>query len=215
MRTTTHSRAGFTLLEVLVAAILITMIFGALSAMMKSGTAAFHQGVSSSTAESTARRGIDRITGQFSDAESAQILPQIVPLLGSSTLTFHRSTGALAGVAAWGNNRTIQFQMDALEADDGLDNDGDGLIDEGRVVLIENVGLPNQQTIVLCPNVREYLEGEIPNGIDDNGNGLTDEQGLSFNMVGTTLVVRLTVEQANQSGRRTWKTLETAVWVRN
>jgi prepilin-type N-terminal cleavage/methylation domain-containing protein len=215
MRVTTHSKAGFTLLEVLVAAILISMIFGALSMMMKSGTAAFHQGVSSSTAEAEARRGIDRITAQFSAAESAQMLPQIVPFLGSSTLTFHRSTGALGGVIAWGNNSTIQFQMDASEGDDGLDNDGDGLIDEGRVVLIENVGLPNQQTTVLCPNVREYLEGEIPNGLDDNGNGLTDEQGLSFNMLGTTLVVRLTVERANQAGRRTWKTLETSVWVRN
>ena len=215
MRVTANSRTGFTLLEALVAAILITVIFGALSAMMKSGTDAFHQGVSSSTTESTARRGIDRITREFSSAEGAQLLPQMIPTLGSSTLTFHRSTGAVGGVIVWGNNRTIQFEMDASEADDGLDNDGDGLIDEGRVVLTENVGLPNQQTIVLCPNVREYLEGEIPNGLDDNGNGLIDEQGLSFSMVGTTLVVRLTVERANQAGRRTWRTLETSVWVRN
>ena len=215
MRVTTQSRAGFSLLEVLVGAVLMTMIFGALSMMMKSGSDAFHQGVSSSTAESTARRGLDRIAAQFSDAERAQMLPQIVPTLGSSTLTFHRSTGAPGGVIAWGNDRIVQFQMEPSEADDGLDNDGDGLIDEGRVVLIDNVGLPNQQTTVLCSNVREYLQGEIPNGLDDNGNGLIDEQGLSFDMVGSTLVVRLTVERANQAGRRTWRTLETSVWVRN
>ena len=215
MHVTKNSHAGFSLIEVLIAVVMMSVVFGALTMMVKSGTDTFQQGVTSSTAESTARRGIDRIAAQFSEAESVQLLPQIVPTLGASTLTYHRSTGAVAGVVAWGNNRTIQFQMEASELDDGLDNDGDGLIDEGQAVLIENVGLPNQQTTVLCPSVREYLEGEIPNGADDNGNGLIDEQGLSFDLVGSTLVVRLTVERTNKAGRRTWRTLETSVWVRN
>ena len=54
MRVPTQSRAGFSLIEVIVSAVLMTMIFGALTVMMKSGNDAFHQGVSSSTAESTA-----------------------------------------------------------------------------------------------------------------------------------------------------------------
>jgi len=215
MRTSSNPRAGFSLIEVLIASILITMIFGALSAMMQSGTNAFHQGVSSSTAESTARRGLDRIAAQFSDSEVAQLQAQVVPTLGASLLTFHRSTGAAGGVITWGNDNVVQFQLQASEADDGIDNDGDGLIDEGEVVLIENVGLADQRTTVLCPNVREYLEGETPNGLDDNGNGLIDEQGLSFDVVGETLVIRLSVERRNETGRRTWRTVETSVWIRN
>jgi len=215
MNARSNASAGFTLVEVLIAAILVSVLFAALSMTMKGGSAAYHQGVSNTTAESQARRGLDRIVAELGDAESTTMLPQPVGPLGSATLTFHRSTGAAGGAITWGADRTIQFQYEAAEADDGIDNDGDGLIDEGRVVLIENAGLPNATTQVLCPNVREYLEGEVPNGVDDNGNGLIDEQGLSFELVGGTLRVRLTVERTNEVGSRVLRTVETSVWVHN
>lgn len=215
MHTSDNPKAGMSLIEVLIAVTLLAIVFGALSTMMHSGTGAFQQGVDSATASTKARRGLDRIASQFGDAELLDIAPQPTQPLGSSLLTFHRSTGAAGGVVQWGPNRSVGFQYEASEADDGLDNDGDGLIDEGRVVLIENIGMADQRTTVLCPNVREYLEGEVPNGADDNGNGLIDEQGLSFELVGETLVIRLTVEQRGKAGNRTWRTVETSVWVRN
>ncbi len=47
--------------------------------------------------------------------------------------------------------------------------------------------------IELC-HVTPMLEGEEANGMDDNGNGLIDEQGLCFVVDGKTVTVRLTAE---------------------
>ena len=45
------------------------------------------------------------------------------------------------------------------------------------------------------------LEGEIGgNNLDDNGNGLVDERGLSFVLEGGRLTVRVTVEKKERDG---------------
>ncbi|MCA9322374.1 MAG: hypothetical protein KDB53_16650, partial [Planctomycetes bacterium] len=40
-------------------------------------------------------------------------------------------------------------------------------------------------------NVQNLLQGEVLNGLDDNGNGLADERGLSFERDGVRLLVRV------------------------
>ena len=45
------------------------------------------------------------------------------------------------------------------EIDDGLDNNGNGLVDEGQVVWITDLGLPGQRAVVLCNWVSEALDG--------------------------------------------------------
>ena len=63
--------------------------------------------------------------------------------------------------------------------------------------------------------MRELLEGELANGLDDNGNGLIDENGAAFARDGRDLRLYLTLEGLARDGRPVTRTLETTIWARN
>jgi hypothetical protein len=63
--------------------------------------------------------------------------------------------------------------------------------------------------------VSEYLEGERPNGTDDNGNGLIDERGLCITVENGIYTIRLTVVGKDSRGRQIFHTVETSVTPRN
>ena len=67
---------------------------------------------------------------------------------------------------------------------------------------------------MLCKSVREFLEGEIPNGKDDNGNGRVDERGLCFVLEGEILRILLTLEQPG-APRRVTRTASSALGMRD
>jgi hypothetical protein len=71
------------------------------------------------------------------------------------------------------------------------------------------------QEVVLCGSVRPRAPGEIANGIDDNGNGLVDEAGLSFELSGRTLTIRLTLERPDRVAGTLSRTVTTSVRLRN
>jgi hypothetical protein len=89
----------------------------------------------------------------------------------------------------------VRFDYEEGELDDGADNNGNGLVDEGCLFWTRDVGEPSEKTHVIARGVREYLEGEEPNLDDDNGNGLEDERGFCLERVGEALVIRLTLER--------------------
>jgi type II secretory pathway pseudopilin PulG len=204
-----------TLIELAIAMLIMALILGAIGLVVLRGGGAYKQGIASSAIESQARRAVDRIADQFSAAQSGNLIPNPLPPFGTNTLDFRSSTGFAGGVATWGPTTRIAFQYDPADGDDGLDNNSNGLIDEGRVILVENVGLPNQTTRVLIPWVREFAEGEVLNGADDNGNGLIDERGLSFDLVGQTLNIRLSLERRDPDNALMVRTVETSVRLRN
>ena len=115
----------------------------------------------------------------------------------------------------WSNQHRLAFEYDTGEVDDGVDNDGDGLADEGNLVLRRNDGLANEVRIVLCRGVAELFEGELANGIDDNGNGVVDEAGFNVHRVGDVLTIRLTVQDALGQGVILTRSLETSSRLRN
>ena len=80
---------------------------------------------------------------------------------------------------------------------------------------IEDPGLPGEKRARWCRYVADYLEGEVPNGLDDNGNGLIDEPGLCFTQENGLLVIRLTLEETTSSGEVLTQSVETIVTCRN
>jgi hypothetical protein len=109
----------------------------------------------------------------------------------------------------------IEWRPDPNDPTDGADNDGDGLVDEGEIVISRNFGSAGQQDTVIATSVPRLLLGELPNGADDNGNGLQDEAGLSFELLADGSVrVRLTV-QARKQGTTFSSTVEATVLPRN
>jgi hypothetical protein len=59
------------------------------------------------------------------------------------------------------------------------------------------------------------MEGELANGIDDNGNGVIDEKGLCFVVEGNRVTIRLTIDKPGPDGKHYRRTLETTVTCRN
>lgn len=112
--------------------------------------------------------------------------------------------------------RTLRFEIDPTEANNGADDDGDGLIDEGILVLIEDVGLPTEHRRVLARGLAEYAEGEVFNGVDDNGDGLVDESGFAIERMGAALEVTVTLEQRPPGREETiQRTLRSSILLRN
>jgi hypothetical protein len=97
-----------------------------------------------------------------------------------------------AGVVVWGAPTRLTFELEPSEADNDADDDGDGAIDEQRLVLTRDVGTLDEVSIVICNGLSEHAAGEIENGLDDNGDGRADEPGFFVRRVGDLLTIRLT-----------------------
>ena len=120
-----------------------------------------------------------------------------------------RNTGARRGsvmlimaIAVVGlTGLSVALVMDDGEFDYGADDDGNGLVDERKLVLTLNVGTGSQRQITLCRGIPSLYPGEMNNGIDDNGNGVVDENGFSVQRVGDLLYVRLAVAVPVEGGQ--------------
>ncbi len=210
-------RAGLTVVEVVIAMTVLALVLAMVGLATLSGQEAYKTGVNAAHLENMTRRTLDRIADELMEAGQGSIGMQALQPLGSAALTYRTNEGYAAGNNVWSTDTTIQFQYAPGEVDDGVDNDGNGLIDDGVVVLIRDSGGPDQQTVVLTRWVAEFLQGETPNGADDNGNGLQDEQGLSFEYDPgqRTLTIRLTLQRPDAEGRIATRTMQTSVRVRN
>ncbi len=67
----------------------------------------------------------------------------------------------------------------------------------GKIVWKRDPGAPEEMQTVWTRWVPDYLQGETPNGLDDNGNGLADEEGLAFNLESSQVFIRLTLERTD------------------
>lgn len=213
-RTLTRS-AGFTLVELTIAFTVLAAVLGAIGATVLTGKATYDQGMSIATLEAQARRTLDRIASEFAGAQRSSLNPNPVPAFGSSTLDFRVCTGFAGGAQQWTTTNSIRLRADPADPNDGLDNNSNGLVDECQIVLIRDVLGADPQTTVLSGHVREFLQGESVAGVDQNGNGLLGERGLSFSIVGDTLTIRLTLEALDEERRVITRSVETAVHVRN
>ncbi|MFT7670332.1 MAG: hypothetical protein ACI8X5_003040 [Planctomycetota bacterium] len=211
------------MIETMIALVVFAIVMGAVGATVLTGGGAFNQNLVSSSAEIRAQRMVDRIVSEISNAGSGTLSGPGADLFvptGSSAgeqawIDFQQNEGYAGGVT-WGTNSRIALIYD--EANDGVDNNSNGLIDECRVVLIRDQGGPSEQTVRWGGYVREYLQGETPDLADENGNGMVDERGLSFELdpITNTLTIRLTIELIDIKLQRPMtRTVETAVQLRN
>jgi hypothetical protein len=133
----------------------------------------------------------------------------------TETLDFQQALGVVGGALTWGAPERIVLELDDGEAADGNDNDGDELIDECRLVLVRNLGAPNEVRSVLCRGVRRYAEREVANGADDNGNGMEDELGFWMQRQGDVMRLQLTLEELDDGGRPVVRSVSTSFRIRN
>ena len=215
MKNTTHVRAGFTLPEVAIVLALLGLVIGTIALVSSSGTRAFQTSSTKSHLEAQAVTALDRAVVDMRIAVADSLAPSLDPGDLSEAVEYVQAIGFTGSTIDLSGVRRLAFDYELGEIDDGIDNNGNGLVDEGRLTLTEDVGTPDERTRVLTRWVREYLEGEEPNGIDDNGNGLIDEPGFCLQRSGETLTVWLTLERLDQEHRALARTARSSTKLRN
>lgn len=210
-------RSGSTLLEVTLTVALLTLFGVGALLMADSMSSAVRGETHAAHLEKLAHGALDEIAASLRAADAEAITPTgIQAPFSSDFLEFRRSVGFTGGVVVWSDPQRFALQYESDDPDNGLDDDGDGMIDEAVLVRIENPGQPGERRHVVCRWLRETLEGETPdNGLDDNGNQLLDEAGLCFERDEERLIVRLTLERPDGAGRLVQHTAERAVVLRN
>ena len=219
MQTSHNDRAGYTMLEMVISVTLLSLILGGVVSLGLAGSGAFKAGVTTTTLDNRVRQSSERLAKEIAGARRGTLIPDPQPIpgiqgVGTSTLDFEQNVGFAAGAIQWGPRTRVAFEYEAGELNNGADDDGDGLIDEGAIVMTVDPGSAAARRTVLATGVSELLEGETANGADDNGNGLVDESGLVFDLDGTALIIRASLERM-QNNRRIVRTIETSVLLRN
>ena len=209
-----NARRGHSLIELCVALTLLIIVLGLPALLLDTSSRAFSTGSRSSEVDLAARRALDTTAERLAGSGLDDIA--ILPNQPNSSVVFRVATGFAGGAIVWGNDERIELAVEPGELVDGADNDGDGLIDEHRVLWTRDLGLASERTQVLCTRVRRSLEGEIPgNAIDDNGNGFADEAGLMITVDGESIGLALTVERRDAFGTAILHTARRTVALRN
>ncbi len=193
---TIEKKGGFTIVEAAIAAALTVVIIGGAFLLYIRLSRAYATATSLAVLQDDARRGMEILSYERRGAAAATLSP---PLPGSApgaaTVPFQTVTGYVNEAPVYGAPVTYAFVYEPGESDDGLDNNGNGLVDEGRVVrtVTPGIGPPVQQVIV--PWVRE------------GGFGLWKS--------GNTVTVSLTLERKDPEGRTIAVPTTTTVRLRN
>ena len=196
-------REGFSLLEVLIATGIFVVILAAVYGLMLTVQETYATSKTVASLEVRARQAVDRIADELQDAGVSELVPPapIAPF-GTTELQYKKNTGydLVTEEITWSDPFVIR-----------LDTSGD------PVVIFEELNALGgvEDSGVIARGVRAYAEGETANGVDDNGNGLIDEEGLSFELNGNTIQIRLSLEGRDEKDRLYSTSAETAVRLRN
>lgn len=192
-----HARAGFSLLELLITISLMGVVAGVTVMMSRTSGSLANQSQVIANLDQQLHRSMDRIEKRLRYASLSSLVP--ASAAGSPTLTFQVPVDFSGGSVVLGPAQVIRWEPTPGDTVDNLDNNGNGLVDEGRVVWLEDVSDPDR-AIFFSSSTAWGFDGEAPNGVDDNSNGLIDEPGLSFELDGRTLAIRMTVQGVDDSG---------------
>ena len=191
-------RAGFTIVELTVVMVLLVIVAVKSVMLFDMASESQHQDTAQIVLEDQARRTMDQIAFAVMGADRETLFPDPESPTYSEDVQYNVSLGVQAGAVIWGDPERIEL--------------GGG---NQQVVWRQNPGDPDERRVVWTNVVRPFLEGELLNGVDDNGNGLVDERGLNFTLQGNRVTIRLTLERQGQNGDVYTQSLTTGVTLRN
>lgn len=193
-----HRRGGFTLLELLMALALFAIMTVKIHYAMVAANQASTRSTRRIVVEDQARRVLQQIAVAVMGANRGTLIPDTVAPLSMSSMRFQVNLGIENGEVVWSDPEQVALD-DATE----------------QVFWSSNPDAANARRVVWSNLVTPFLEGELPNGMDDNGNGLIDEKGLSFEVDRNAVRIRLTLERITDDGESVMETVETTVTCRN
>ena len=191
-------RAGFTLVEAVIALALIGLVVTKLTLVMGDAQEAHTEETTAMVLEDQAMELIDKIAYAIVGSSTASLDPNLVAPFFSPRMRYMISLGVEDGKAVWSEPEEI-----GLAAEDG------------ELYWGQNIGAENERSVVWANTVSELLEDELANGEDDNGNELADELGLAFVLDGASVTIRLTLERVDEDENKIQVTRWTSVTCRN
>jgi hypothetical protein len=190
-------RAGLSALEIVVGVALLAVVTAKVVIVSSEASTLSNDDIANIVVEDEARLTLDRIAYAVMESDRASLLPDAETPAFSSQIRYRVSLGIENGQVVWDDPEQI-----VLDPDDR------------RLRWIQDPGGAGERSVVWCDAVRDLLEGELPNGVDDNGNGLIDETGVTFEVDGNTVTINLTLEKEMRGGRRIMRTVTTTVTCR-
>jgi hypothetical protein len=172
----------------MVAVSILAVVFVGLSLVASSARGAFRTGSAGMDSESEGSRTMRRILDALrtTDFDSISAVPSLP--FSAPSIDFQQCLGYQDKQTEYSAVRRIS-------------------VEDGSVALRESPGVAGDYASTWCGGVAALGEGELFNGVDDNGNGLIDETGLCFSRQGLLLSVSLTLESEGADGQpvaRTW-----------
>jgi hypothetical protein len=192
-------RVGFTAIELVVALALGGLILGNVLTVLSDTRERYAIQDVTKDVDAEARRALDRIAVQLMGAVRQQLYTQVSAPLSSDSISYTSVIGVQDGQPVLSPLQRIAMTSGAQCA----------------VTWSQNPGGEKEKRVVWTRDLRSFCEGEIPNGIDDNHNGLVDEKGLAFEFDGSMVHIVLTLERPGPNGKPVTKQLETRVTCRN
>jgi Prokaryotic N-terminal methylation motif len=206
------SRQGFTFFELMISMTLLTAFALSLSTMLQRTQDNYVATMRALELETNASLTIRRMRELLRGAGLSTVTPSLDQPNSSASIDFQRDT---QGTGTWAAVERIEWRLAPGEIVDGLDSNGNGLIDDGQVVWIEDFGLPTERAHILAHGVPMLFRGELANSVDDNGNGLINETGLFFSFVEDTLRIGISLEKSDPRTGVIGTNLEVSLHLRN
>lgn len=191
-------RAGFTVVETVIALALVGLVLTKLMLVVDEARHAQEEEGAAMQLDDQAMDLLDRIAFAIIGSAREKIAPTQFAPLTSERIQFQVSLGIEDGKVVWSDPEAI-----------GLEEQS------GQVYWSQNEGEVNERRVVWANTVSTMLEDELLNGVDDNGNDLADELGLSFVLDGDSVMIKLSLEREREKGKRIQVTKETVVTCRN
>ena len=187
---------AFTLVEVTVAAAIFLIILLVAFTIVDRGVKYYYTTSAVGSLQEAARKALDRMATDLRGTGLSIITDSLdqplVEGVAYQEIHLRRNPGYENTEIPWEEGEAIiyRFEYEAAETDNGTDDDGDGLIDEGILVRVED-----SSSAEIAHNVKEG--------------------GLSFTLQGSKIVIRVELEDIDDNQRKLEVSEETAVYIRN
>ena len=179
-----RSRGGFSLLELIIALGVAVLIFANIGLVLRSGSEQREAQSIRGDLDVLIERTLDRISLALMSADVGSLDPTAPSPSFQSALEYVQNLGVQNGQVVLGDAESIEL-----------------VVQGGQVLWRQRPDELDERTVVWTRWVAEYLDGELPNGVDDNGNGLTDETGLAFVVSGSQVEIFLCLDRRGDDGQ--------------
>jgi hypothetical protein len=134
--------SGYTLIEVVMGVALAFLVMQGVFNVMFHWENLFTEQVRQFTLDQSAERILRRLADEVRAADPTTISPTV--LSNSSTIQFQRVTGFSGGSAQLGTTVRFGFSLAPGETANGVDQNGNGLADDGFITMQEGTATPIQ-----------------------------------------------------------------------